>query len=321
MRWGAPGPVGSLTVVPDRRVGIIAGAAAYTLWGLFPLYFPHLRPASPVEVLLHRVVWSFVVVSIVITATNRWSAVHTARQNRRLCARLAVAAFLIAVNWLVYIWAVNNDHVVDAALGYFVNPLVTVLLGVAVLGERLRRMQWMAVAAGVLAVAVLAVGYGKLPWIALVLAGSFAGYGYIKKSVGPGLEAATSLWMETALMLPLALVALAGLGATGRLTFVDHGADHTALLLSAGVVTAVPLLLFAAAARRIPLTMIGLLQYLTPVGQFLVGTLVNHENIPPARLAGFVLVWVALGLLTTDALRSFHTAWTTDSSDLAPAAR
>ncbi len=307
--------------MPDRRVGIIAGAAAYAIWGLFPLYFPYLRPASPVEVLLHRVIWSFLVVSIIITATHGWDAVHRVRHDRRLTARLAVAAFLIAVNWLVYIWAVNNDHVVDAALGYFVNPIVTVLLGVVVLNEHLRRLQWVAVAAGVVAVGVLAVGYGKVPWIALVLASSFAGYGYIKKSVGPGLEAATSLWMETALMLPLALVALAGLGATGRLTFADHGVDHAALLMSAGVVTAVPLLLFAAAARRIPLSLVGLLQYLTPVGQFLVGTLVNHEDIPPARLAGFAIVWVALGLLTTDALRAAHAAWTANSRDVATAAR
>jgi chloramphenicol-sensitive protein RarD len=207
----------------------------------------------------------------------------------------------IATNWVIYIWAVNHDHVVEAALGYFINPLVTVAIGVVALGERLRRAQWIAVGLGLVAVAVLTAAYGRVPWISLVLAASFASYGYLKKLVpfGP----TESLTVETAFLAPIAIVIFAVLGANGTAAFGSAGWSNTVLLILTGPVTTVPLLLFAASARRIPLTLLGLLQYLTPVGQFLCGVLVFHEQLSTARWIGFGLVWAALVILTTDAFR------------------
>ena len=217
---------------------------------------------------------------------------------------LAVAALVIAVNWGVYIYATTTEHVIEASLGYFVNPLVTVALAVGVLGERLRRLQWAAVAVGVVAVVVLTVDYGRLPWIALLLAVSFAVYGLAKKKAGSGLSALTSLTAETLLLTPVALGVLAWVEASGRGTFTADAPWHPLLLASTGVVTAVPLLLFAAAARRVPLTTTGLLQYITPVLQLALGVLVLGEQMPASRWAGFGLVWVALALLTVDVLRA-----------------
>lgn len=292
--------VGAVTCisVSDRTRGVLAGVAAYSLWGLFPLYFPYLEPAGAVEILAHRIAWSFLVVTVLVALSSGWGQVRSAWTDRGRRWRLALAAGVIAVNWLGYIWAVNNDHVVDAALGYFVNPLVTVVLGVAILGERLSRLQWLAVSAGGTAVVVLTVAYGRLPWISLVLAASFATYGFLQKTVG--VDAIPALWVETAVLLPATLVGMGALQAAGELTFASEGPGHAVWLASAGIVTATPLLLFAAAAHRIPLTLVGLLQYLTPVGQFLVGVVVKHEEVPPTRLAGFVLVWLALALLTVD---------------------
>ncbi len=283
----------------DRRRGTLFGVAAYALWGSFPLYFPLLEPAGPLEILACRVVFSLVVVVLLLLARGRLSG--ASRLGALALRRLAVAAVLIAVNWGVYIWAVNHQHVVEASLGYFINPLVTVGLGVLVLHERLRRGQWVAIGVGLLAVAVLTVDYGRPPWLALILAASFGGYGLVKKRVG--VPAASGLLVESAVLTLPAVAALVVLGAQGTLTLGHHGAGHDALLASAGLVTAVPLLLFAGAAARLPLSSLGLLQYLTPVLQLGVGVLVRHEPMPPARLAGFALVWAALGLLTVDALR------------------
>jgi chloramphenicol-sensitive protein RarD len=219
---------------------------------------------------------------------------------------LSAAAVFIAVNWGVYIYAVNSGHVVEAALGYFVNPLVTVLLGVVVLRERLRVLQWVAVGIGFGAVAVLTFAYGRPPWIAAVLAFSFATYGLIKNRVGRGVGALTSLSVETAVLTPFALVWLVWMELNGTGTFTGGGTQHSLLLAAAGVVTAVPLLLFAAAARRVPLSTIGLLQYLTPTLQFLIGVLIMGEQMPPARWVGFTLVWLALVVLTWDGLRTAH---------------
>ena len=278
----------------------MAGVAAYSLWGLFPLVFHLLRSVSPGEVLIHRIVWSFVVVVGLLVARRERHWFRSVRELPGALPRLTLAALLIATNWLVYIWAVNNDHVVEAALGYYINPLITVALGVVVLGEHLRRPQLVALAFGAAAVVVLSVAYGQVPWISLVLACSFGGYGFQKKAVPVG--TVTSLAVETLVLLPPALAGLVVLQATGDAAFLHGSVGRDLLLVSLGVVTAVPLLLFGTAARRIPLSLLGLLQYLTPTLQLMCGVLVFHEPMPPARLAGFVLVWVALAVLGADAL-------------------
>jgi len=284
----------------DRRLGTLAGLSAYSLWGVFPLVFHQLRSVGAGEILMHRVVWSFGVVAalLVIRRDRHW--LHRVRARPGAFRRLAAAGTLVATNWLVYIWAVNHDHVVEAALGYYINPLITVALGIVLLGEHLRRSQVVALAFGTAAVAVLTVAYGRVPWIALVLACSFAGYGFLKKAVPVG--ATTSLAVETAVLLPVALVALVVLEARGDAAFGHGSLGRDALLVGLGVVTAVPLLLFGTAASRIPLSMLGLLQYLTPTLQLLCGVVVLGEDLPPERLVGFALVWVALAVLAADAL-------------------
>jgi chloramphenicol-sensitive protein RarD len=266
------------------------------------LVFHLLRSVDAGEILMHRIIWSFVVVVCLLVARRErhWLAEVTSRPGA--LPRLTVAAVLIATNWLVYIWAVNNDHVIEAALGYYVNPLISVALGVVVLGERLRRLQVVALCFGAAAVVVLTVAYGRVPWIALVLACSFGGYGFLKKAVPVG--AVTSLAVETLVLLPAALAGLVVLMATGEAAFLHGSAGRDVLLVGLGVVTAVPLLLFGTAARRIPLSLLGLLQYLTPTLQLLCGVAVFHEPLPPERLAGFVLVWVALAVLAADAVGS-----------------
>ncbi|MBA2281458.1 MAG: EamA family transporter RarD [Acidimicrobiia bacterium] len=285
----------------QQRLGTLAGLAAYSLWGVFPLVFHELEGVGALEILMHRVVWSFVVVLAVLAVRRKGAWVRPLLADRRRVALLAAAGTLVATNWLVYIWAVNEDRVIEAALGYYINPLITVALGVVVLREHLRRAQVVALGFGAAAVAVLTIAYGRLPWIALVLAASFAGYGYLKKSVGVG--AAESLAVETAVLLPIALVGLVVLEVGGDAGFLHGSGGRDALLVSLGVVTAVPLLLFGTAARRIPLSLLGLLQYLTPTLQLLCGVVVLDEDLPPERLVGFVLVWIALLLLAVDAFR------------------
>jgi chloramphenicol-sensitive protein RarD len=282
-----------------NRTGLAAGVAAYLLWGLFPLYWPLLEPAGSAEILAHRVVWSFVFLVGVLAATSgfRWLAT-LGRPRARL---LALAAVLVTANWGVFIYGVNSGHVVETSLGYFINPLVSVTLGVLVLGERLTRAQRIAVGIAAVAVVVLAVDYGRPPWIALTLAGSFGGYGLIKNRVG--MEGTPSVAIETAYLLLPALGFIAWLEATGRGTFTDHGGGLAALIAAGGVVTAVPLMLFGAAAIRIPLSTVGVLQYITPSMHWGIGVFVRGEPMPPARLAGFALVWVALGVFTVDAVR------------------
>jgi chloramphenicol-sensitive protein RarD len=290
----------------EQRIGLLNGFAAYGMWGLFPLFFPLLKPAGPFEVLAHRMVWSLAVVAAVLLVLRRWKWIgELVKQPRRL-ALIAVAAAVIAVNWGVYIWAVNNDRVVEASLGYFINPLVTIAMGVLLLKERLRPVQWAAVGVGLAAVVVLTVGYGRPPWISLGLAFSFATYGLVKKKVNlGGLE---SLAAETAMQFLPALGYLVWLTAQGDSTFTTEGPGHTALLVTTGVVTALPLICFGAAAIRVPLSTIGLLQYLAPVFQFLIGVVYFAEAMPPERWAGFALVWLALALLTWDALRTARRA-------------
>ncbi|MFI9809403.1 EamA family transporter RarD [Streptomyces sp. NPDC052301] len=286
----------------EHRIGLLNGFAAYGMWGLVPLFWPLMKPAGAMEILAHRMVWSLVFVAVALLFVRRWAwAGQLLRQPRRL-GLVAVAAAVITVNWGIYIWAVNAGHVVEASLGYFINPLVTIAMGVLLLKERLRPVQWAAVATGFAAVLVLTVGYGRPPWISLCLAFSFATYGLVKKKVGLG--GVESLAAETAIQFLPALGYLLWLGAHGGSSFVNDGAGHAALLASTGVVTALPLVCFGAAAIRVPLSTLGLLQYLAPVFQFLLGILYFHEAMPPERWAGFALVWLALFLLTGDALRA-----------------
>jgi chloramphenicol-sensitive protein RarD len=240
--------------------------------------------------------------ALLLTVTRTWGRLRPVARDRRAMLLLLAASLLIGANWGVYIWAVNSGHVVEASLGYFINPLVLVLMGVLFLGERLRRLQWTAVGIAAFAVAVLAVGYGKLPWIALVLAFSFAGYGLVKKLAGVDPQAA--LTIETAYVSPLSLAYLLWLSTAGTLTFGHSSAGNTVLLMATGVITAIPLLLFGGAANRIPLSTIGLLQYLTPTIQFVIGVWIVGEQMPPARWVGFAFVWVALAVFTYDLLRT-----------------
>ena len=284
----------------ERRRGTLYGAAAYACWGLFPLYWEHLAPAGAVEVLAHRVVWSLLVVAGLVVVGRRADAVRAVVRDRGRLQKLSAAAVFIAVNWVTYIYGVTSGHVVETSLGYFVNPIVTVLLAVLVLGERLRPLQWTAVGAAMVAVIVLTIQGGHPPWIALVLAFSFGFYGLLKKTASVG--AVEGLVVETAVLAPLAVVFLAVLQATGRGTAVNHGPGHLALLVGAGIVTAVPLLLFGAAATRVPLATLGVLQYLAPTIQFVIGITVFGEPLPLLRVVGFALVWFGLVLFTLDLL-------------------
>jgi chloramphenicol-sensitive protein RarD len=285
----------------SHRLGLIYGASAYILWGFFPLYFALLLPATPVEILSERFVFSLVFMAAVLTVTRSWAALMPVLRHPRQMLLVCCAAVLIAVNWGTYIWAVDNGNVVEASLGYFINPLVLVVIGVVLLGERLRTLQWIAVGIATLAVAVLTFGYGKLPWIALVLAFSFAGYGLIKKV--NAIDPRASLTLETAVASPFALIYLIVLQTSGTLVLFHHSTATTLLLMGTGVITAVPLIMFGAAANRIPLSTMGLLQYLTTMIQFVIGVWVVDEPMPPARWAGFAIVWVALAVFSYDGLR------------------
>lgn len=278
-------------VTVDRR-GALLGLTAYGMWGLFPLYWPLLKPAPALEILAARIVWSFVSLAIFTSMTRRWHAVRLVLANRRGMRLLVAAAILVSVNWGLYIWAVNAHHVVETALGYFINPLVSVAFGVVVLRERLSRGQWIGIAVAAAAVIALTFDYGRLPWIALTLAASFGAYGPAKKLAG--VDAFTSLTIETAVMTLPACVLVGVCAASGDLTMFSEGTSHAALLALAGPVTAIPLLFFGAAARRVPLSMLGLMQYLAPTLQFLIGVTIAGEHMPASRWLGFAGVWVAL---------------------------
>jgi chloramphenicol-sensitive protein RarD len=288
--------------VPDTRRGFLYGVAAYLLWGLFPLYWPLLEPAGAVEILAHRVAWSVLTMLVVVAASRRLPELRALFLRHRARNLLTVAAVLIAVNWGTYIYGVNNHRVVETSLGYFINPLVTVLMGVLVLQERLRRWQWIAVGIATVAVVGLAVEYGHPPWIALVLAFSFGTYGLAKKQAD--VDAVESLTFETLVLAPVALGYLFWLGASGDSHITGHGTGHVLLLASSGIVTAIPLLCFGAAAIRVPMTTLGLLQYMTPSLQFVLGVTLLGEHMSTMRWVGFALVWVALAIFTVDATRA-----------------
>jgi chloramphenicol-sensitive protein RarD len=286
--------------VLEPRRGLILGFAAYAMWGMFPLYWPLLEPAGAIEILAHRVLWSCVTMGVLLVVLRRTPQLRAIIRDRRVLVLLTIAAAVITVNWATYIWGVNNDRVVEASLGYFINPLVTVLMAVLILHERLRPLQWCALGIAATAVLVLSIDYGHLPWVALVLAFSFGSYGLCKKTANVG--ATESLAYETLAIAPFAAAYVLWLAVTGGSNFAAHGAGHALLFVATGVVTAVPLICFGAAATRVSMVTLGLLQYLAPVFQFALGVLWFHEDMPAGRWAGFVLVWVALVIFTVEAV-------------------
>ncbi|BFU47485.1 EamA family transporter RarD [Krasilnikovia sp. MM14-A1004] len=290
----------------DERRGYVYGLSAYVMWGFFPIYFKLLRPAAPLEILAHRVIWSVLFVSLVLAAMRNWRFLSRLVRDRRRLGGAALAAVFIGLNWATYIYGVNSSRVVETALGYFITPLVVVLLGVTVQRERLRGWQWVAVGVGTLAVAVLTVDYGRLPYIALTLAATFGTYSLIKKRLS--LPPAEGLFVESAVLALPALIYLGWLGNAGDATFGHVSAGHTALMMLSGVATAIPLLLFAASANRVSLVGMGMMQYVAPILQLACGVLLYHEPMPGPRLAGFALVWIALIIFTVDGIRRARAA-------------
>lgn len=280
--------------------GILSGIGAYTLWGLFPLYWKTLQTVPALEILGHRIVWSLAFLTLVLTWQRDWGWLRLAIQDQQTLLTYALAGMLLAANWGLYIWGVNAGYIVETSLGYFINPLVNVLFGVIFLGEHLRQGQAIAVLLAGIGVLYLTFNYGQLPWIALGLAFSFALYGLIKKTAS--LDATHSLTLETMVMFLPALVFLLGREQIGVGSFGHFGWKVSILLVLGGVVTAIPLLLFGSAARRIPLSMIGFLQYIAPTLQFLIGVLVYQEPFPPERLIGFSIIWLALIIYTIESL-------------------
>ncbi|WP_375401281.1 EamA family transporter RarD [uncultured Amnibacterium sp.] len=303
MTDGAADGVGDRSGDPAvrRRSGLIAGFGAYLLWGAMPVYFLAMR-AGAVEIVGARILSSLIFCGLLVLLLRRGSALRRVLRDRRTVLTLGLAGVLIYVNWQVYVAATTSDHVTDAALGYFINPIVTVLLGVIVLRERLRPGQWAAVGISLLAVVVLTAEARAVPWISLVLAASFALYGLVKNRVGSTVDPLSGLVFETAWLAPVAVVQLVIVGVGGGLTWGTSGLLPTLLLTTAGIGTAIPLLLFAASTNRLPLTVVGFLQYLTPILQLGLGVLVLQEPMPPARLIGFSIVWLALIVLVVESL-------------------
>ena len=287
------------------RFGLLSGIGAYTLWGFAALYWPLAEPASALEILAHRVVWTLVVCLILVPVVKAWPDVKRAFATPRLLGLMALAALLISLNWGTFIWAVIHNEALQASLGYFINPIISVMLGVLIFGERMRPAQWLAAGIGSLAMVILVLGFGGVPWVSLILAVSFGLYGLVKKRAD--LDAIPSLTVESALSFPLAAGYLLWLAASGTLAFGTSPAQ-TAVLMGAGLVTAVPLLLFGAAAVRLPLSTLGILQYIGPVIQFLVALLIFGETMTWQRWAGFILIWIALIVFTLDLTRNVRSA-------------
>lgn len=283
------------------RTGILSAALAFLCWGLFPLYFHALNEVPPTQILVHRVVWSLLFLMIVLTVRRQWAWVRPLMGEPRVIGSFAISSLLLSGNWLLYIWAVNNGHVIESSLGYFINPLVNVMLGYVVLKERLRRGQWAAIALAACGVAWLAWDAGRMPWIALVLAASFGLYGLMRKTAALG--ALEGLSFETMLLFPFALGYVVWLTMNGDNAFINTASDSTRwLLVAAGPITAIPLLLFAAGARKIPLSVLGLLQYIGPTIQFALGIFLFHEAFTSGKLVGFLMIWSALALYAAEGL-------------------
>jgi chloramphenicol-sensitive protein RarD len=283
--------------VADQRRGFFFGLSAYLLWGFSPLYWPLLKPAGALEIVAHRMVWSVVAMLGIMAVVRRWSQVRAIMADRRRLALITVGAVAVGVNWSVYIYGVNSGHVIETSLGYFINPLVTVLLGVLLLGERLRTWQWVALIIAFAAVVELTIDYGRLPWIALTLALTFAAYGLMKKKADVG--AVEGMAVESVVLAPIALTFLL---AGGGGTFGTAGWLNAVLIAGTGLISVIPLLLFGAAATRVSMTTLGLLQYVVPSVQFALGLLVFHESMTTARWVGFGLVWLALVVITVESL-------------------
>lgn len=286
-----------------QAAGVAYAGAAYLLWGVLPLYFLLLEPTGPWEVVAWRVLLSFVFCLILLTVTRGWAALGVIVRQPKLLGLTALAGVLIYVNWQVFLIGTLTGHVVETSLGYFINPITTVLLGVFVLKERIRRLQWAAIAIAAIAVIVIVVAYRSFPWIALSLTASFGIYGLIKKKIGPSVDAVSGLTMESFWLIPIAVVQLLIVATTpAGITMGQHGVWHAVLLAFAGVATAVPLLLFAAGTRRVNLTVIGMIQFVTPIMQFIIGAAVLGEPMPPERWVGFIVVWIAIVVFVVDLL-------------------
>jgi chloramphenicol-sensitive protein RarD len=282
------------------HTGILSAALAFLCWGLFPLYFHALAAVPPMQILAHRMLWSLLFLIIVLLVRRQWAWLRIVR-NPRVFGGFVASALLLSINWLIYIWAVNNGHVIEGSLGYFINPLVNIMFGALLLNERLRRAQWLAIAVAACGVAWLTWQAGTIPWIALALAISFGGYGLLRKTAALG--ALEGLSFETMVLFPLAAGYVIWLTLHGQNAFINTDSASTRLLLiAAGPITAIPLLLFASGARRIPLSVVGLLQYLSPTLQFLLGVWLFHEAFTPDRLVGFALIWSALALFALEGL-------------------
>jgi len=287
-----------------RSLGLLFGVSAYTLWGLFPIYWPLLKPADPLEIVSHRAVWTLVFCFIILALTKTLKSTLALLKRPKIVAGVFLSSILISINWIIYIYAANTGHVIEASLGYFINPLVVIATGVIVLKEKMRPLQWLAVGIATIGVAVLTIDYGRLPWIALGLALSWGSYGLVKKQLGLG--ALEGLSIETLLSSGFYLGYLIWLGNRGEGQF-SHSLTLTFLLIGGGAVTAIPLLLFNGSTNRLPLTLVGLLQYITPTIQFCIGVWYYHEDMPAARWAGFLIIWVALMSLALDLIRSSRT--------------
>ena len=287
-----------------RSLGLLFGVSAYTLWGLFPIYWPLLKPADPLEIVSHRAVWTLVFCFIILALTKTLKSTLALLKCPKIVAGLFLSSILISINWIIYIYAANTGHVIEASLGYFINPLVVIATGVIVLKEKMRPLQWLAVGIATIGVAVLTIDYGRLPWIALGLALSWGSYGLVKKQLGLG--ALEGLSIETLLSSGFYLGYLIWLGNRGEGQF-SHSLTLTFLLIGGGAVTAIPLLLFNGSTNRLPLTLVGLLQYITPTIQFCIGVWYYHEDMPAARWAGFLIIWIALMSLALDLVRSSRT--------------
>ncbi len=286
----------------QRGRGLLYALASYGLWGVLPGYFLLLAPSNPFEIVTFRILLSLAFCALLLVVVRGWRRFSALAANRRLVLLTGLASVFIYINWQVFVITTVTGHVVEGALGYFINPLVTVLLGVVILRERLRLAQWLALGVALVAILVIGFGYGSFPWLALVLAVSFGLYGFVKKVIGPEMDAVSGLTFETAWLAPVAVVQLIVVGATSGIQLGQHGNGQVIAMLFAGVVTTVPLLLFSAGARRLPLVAIGLAQFLAPALQFLFGVFVLREPMPPERWIGFGLVWVALIALTVDIL-------------------
>ena len=287
-----------------NKTGLIFGVSAYVLWGAFPLYWPLLEPATALEIVSHRAVWTLVLCFIVLAITQSLKSTLATFKRPKVATKLFLASILVSINWLVYIWSVNNGHVVEASLGYYINPLIMIAFGVILLKERMRSLQWVAVGIAALGVALLTIDYGRIPWIALTLGISWGSYGIIKKQLGLG--ALEGLAIETLIAGLPYLLYLLYIGNKGTGQF-GQSAGMTILLIGAGAVTAIPLLLFNGSTTRLPLTVIGLLQYITPTLMFSIGVWLRHETMPMLRWIGFVIIWIALITLAIDLVKSSRT--------------